>query len=115
MLTYHGVPVDVWRTHAAAAEYRPEGFAAEGFIHTSPDPQSLANALNRHYAADDRSYLALVIELTRVTSPWRVSRQPGLGVDFPHIHGPLNRDAIVAVLPVPRSETGAFLPPSDDA
>jgi uncharacterized protein (DUF952 family) len=111
MLTYHGVPEAVWNAQREAAAYRPERFADEGFIHTSPDPQSLADALNRHYADDRRPYLALVIDLDRVTAPWRISPRPGLGVDFPHIHGPLNRDAVIAIVSVPRSATGRFLPP----
>ncbi|SRR5579871_1146694 len=110
MLTYHGVPEAVWRAQSEAPQYLPERFADEGFIHTSPDPHSLADALNRHYADDPRPYLALVVDLERVTAPWRRSRQPELGVAFPHIHGPLNRDAVVAVLPVPRA-AGRFLPP----
>ncbi len=110
MLTYHGVPEAVWRAQSEAPAYLPEHFANEGFIHTSLDPQSLADALNRHYADDPRPYLALVIDLERVSAPWRISSQPAVGVDFPHIHGPLNRDAVTAVLPVPR-EAGRFLPP----
>ncbi|HZQ38573.1 MAG TPA: DUF952 domain-containing protein [Dehalococcoidia bacterium] len=111
MLTYHGVPAAIWNAHAGAVAYRPEGFEQEGFIHTSPDPRSLADALNRHYAADPRAYLALVIDLEQVASPWRPSRQPELDVEFPHILGPLNRDAVVAVVSVPRTESGRFLPP----
>ncbi len=95
----------------AAAPYRPEGFDDEGFIHTSPDPNSLAAALNRHCAADARPYLALVIDLDRVTAPWRVVRHPDLDMEFPHIHDPLNRDAVLAVLPVSRAVDGQFQPP----
>ncbi|HLZ71576.1 MAG TPA: DUF952 domain-containing protein [Dehalococcoidia bacterium] len=111
MLTYHGLPELVWLAARDEAEYRPDGFAVEGFIHTSPDPASLADALNRHAAADSRRYVALVIDLDRVKAPWRSVRHPGLDVAFPHIHGPLNRDAVLAVVPVPRGENGGFLPP----
>lgn len=115
MLTYHGVPEPVWAAQSDAGEYRPERFLEEGFIHTSPDPRSLADALNRHYAADTRSYQALLIDLERVTAPWNLSPAPELGLEFPHIHGSLNRDAVIAVLPVPRSATGRFLPPEPPA
>ncbi|HEY7296036.1 MAG TPA: DUF952 domain-containing protein [Dehalococcoidia bacterium] len=111
MLTYHGVPAAVWAMAAAEDEYWPERFAAEGFIHTSPDPVSLADALNRHYAGDERTYLALVIDLDRVAAPWRIARRPGLDPGFPHIYGALNRSAVLDVLPVPRSPDGRFQPP----
>jgi hypothetical protein len=37
---------------------------------------------------------------------------PLAGRLFPHIYGPLNRDAIVGAYPMPRGKDGTFAPPS---
>ena len=62
---------------------------------------------NRHRRGDQRPFLLLTIDLDRVSAPWRYD---AAGDDFPHIYGPLNRDAIVDVRPFPRSADGTFLP-----
>ena len=103
MLTYHLVPREDF--DAEASEYRPAGFAAEGFIHTTRDPALLAEVGNRYYRDDPRPYLVLTIELDRVRAPWRYD---AAGEDYPHVYGALNRDAIVAIHPAARGDDGAF-------
>ena len=103
MLTYHLVPRDEFDLDAA--EYRPVAFAGEGFVHTTRDPALLAAVGNRYYRGDPRPYLVLTIDLERVRAPWRYD---AAGEDFPHVYGPLNREAIVRVHPAPRSADGTF-------
>jgi len=62
---------------------------------------------NRHYASDPREFVILTVDLERMTSPWRVE-DPGR--IYPHIFGPIDRAAIVAVVDAPRSADGTFLP-----
>ncbi len=109
-LTYHLVPVAEWE-RGADAPYLPAAYPQDGFIHTSHTAAEVAAAGNRYYAADARPYYALAIDLRRVTSPWRYDGD----ARFPHIYGPLNRDAVHAALPAPRTPDGTFLTPLFDA
>ena len=111
-LTYHGAPAAVWEA-ASGADYTPEAFAADGFIHTSIGAATLCDALNRYYRDDDRPYVALLIDLGRVRAPWEIVRHADRDGEFPHIHGPLNRDAVLRVLPLGRAPDGGFLPPPE--
>jgi glutathione S-transferase len=104
MLTYHLVAVDDYDPDAA--DYLPAPFAEEGFIHTTKTPALLAEVANRYYRADRRPYLLLTIDLDRLNVPWRYD---AAGEDYPHLYGPLNRDAVIAIAPMPRAEDGTFL------
>lgn len=110
MLTFHGAPQSAWEA-TPDEDYLPEAFATDGFIHTSVGAATLAAALNRYLTADDRPYVALLIDLDRVRSPWDVARYNGDPGEYPHIRGPLNRDAVLRVIPLGRTPEGAFLPP----
>jgi uncharacterized protein (DUF952 family) len=104
--TYHLVPVEEW--HAAPdTPYLPAAFPHDGFIHTTHTAAEVAVAGNRFYKDDPRPYLALIIDLRRVTNPWRYDGD----ARFPHIYGPLNRDAVMAAPPAPRAADGTFLLP----
>ena len=105
MLTYHQVPADEF--DADAPEYLPVDYPQDGFIHTTRPRERVAEIANRHRRGDPRPFLLLTIELDRVSAPWRYD---AAGDDFPHIYGPLNRDAVVDVRPFPRSSEGEFLP-----
>lgn len=107
--TYHLVPAAVWQAADPARDYMPESFLDEGFIHTTHDPVELAATANRYYRDDPRPYVVLHIDTSRVRAPIRISDPGGR---FPHIHGLLNRDAIVAVTEARRAAGGAFLSPA---
>ena len=104
MLTYHLVAVADY--DPAAAEYLPAAFAGEGFIHTTRTSALLAEVANRYYRADPRPYLLLTVDLARLTVPWRYD---AAGEDYPHLYGPLNRDAVIAIAPMPRAADGTFV------
>jgi uncharacterized protein (DUF952 family) len=104
MLTYHLVAAEDY--DPAATSYVPAAFAAEGFIHTTRTPGLLAEVGNRYYRNDPRPYLLLTIDLDRLAVPWRYD---AAGEDYPHLYGPLNRDAVSTVAPMPRAEDGTFL------
>jgi uncharacterized protein (DUF952 family) len=106
--TFHLVPRVVWDATDPAADYAPEAFAAEGFIHTTHDPVELAAVADRYYRDDRRDYVVLHIETARVRAPITIEDAGGR---YPHIHGPLNRDAIVAVTEAARHADGSFRSP----
>jgi uncharacterized protein (DUF952 family) len=104
MITYHMVAAEDY--DPAAAEYLPAAFSDEGFIHTTRTPALLAEVANRYYRDDRRPYLLLTIDLDCLAVPWRYD---AAGEDYPHLYGPLNRDAVIAIAPMPRAEDGTFL------
>ena len=71
----------------------------EGFIHLSATPQQVAWVANRFYA-DVPDLVALVIDEARLDAPLRWDETPD--GRFPHLYGPLNREAIVDIVPVRR-------------
>jgi uncharacterized protein (DUF952 family) len=101
---YHLVLRRVWEKNADRP-YRADSLASEGFIHCSFDEQ-LAWVANRFYA-DAEDLLLLHIDVERLTSPLR--EEPcETGEIFPHIHGPLNRDAVVKVEALERGAGGRW-------
>jgi uncharacterized protein (DUF952 family) len=106
-LAWHLVPADEWAATSADMPYLPAAFPQDGFIHTTHPAEEVAAAGTRYYREDARPYLAVLIDLRLLSSPWRYDGDRR----FPHIYGPLNRDAVIAVHPAPRAPDGAFLPP----
>jgi uncharacterized protein (DUF952 family) len=113
---YHIIDRDAWRRAQAAGSYHPVSLDAEGFIHCSYPAQVLmpANALYHGQA----NLALLRIDPARLTAP--VQHDPvevtrgGVTAteEFPHIYGPLNADAVVAVIDFPPNADGRFhLPP----
>lgn len=107
-LAYHLVPTEEWEAVPPGASYLPAAFLHDGFIHTTHRAVEVAAAGNRYYTNDRRPYLALIVDLRRLTSPWRYDGDER----FPHIYGPLNRDAVLAVPAAPRESDGTFLLPT---
>ena len=113
---YHIVDGDEWRQAQAAGSYSPPSLAAEGFIHCSYPAQVLmpANLLFR----GQHNLVLLRIDPARVRAeirqePVEVLRAGIPAVEaFPHIYGPLNADAVVAVIPFPAGPDGGFTLPA---
>jgi uncharacterized protein (DUF952 family) len=61
------------------------------------------------FCADAGEPLAvLVIDSERLSSPSQYDDVPGSDEPFPHIYGPLNPDAVVAVVPLEAGPDGTF-------
>jgi uncharacterized protein (DUF952 family) len=104
-VTYHLVAADYWRGQHDGAEYVPEAFAADGFIHCTDGAQNLIDTANRYYRDDPREFVALVIDQAKVLAEIRYEDVARI---YPHIYGPLNRDAVVGVVQIVRAADGAF-------
>lgn len=93
MLIYHIVLPEVWKafdTHL----YRASSLATEGFIHCSFADQ--LDAVIARYYPNEPLIFVLEIETDRLMS--RVVKEPSTNCEiYPHIYGPINRDAIVGV------------------
>jgi uncharacterized protein (DUF952 family) len=107
-ITYHLVAAEYYRDADRSQPYTPEAFADDGFIHCTDGGDNVAEVGNLHYKHDRRMYLALVIDKAKVAH--KIVCEDASGI-YPHIYGPLNRDAIIEVVPLMRAQDGAFLPP----
>ena len=103
--TYHLVPVEVWAAADATQPYAAASLATEGFIHCTDGVSRLGVTFDRYYAADTRAFLALTIDLEALAVPWRYDVP---GSPYPHIYGPIDRSAIIAVERVRRTPDGRF-------
>jgi uncharacterized protein (DUF952 family) len=104
---YHLVLPEIW-ARVGDAPYQAESLASEGFIHCSFRHQ-VAWAANRFYAAA-AALVAVEVDAARLTSPVR-SEEADTGDFFPHIYGPLDRSAVVAVHPLQRGPDGRWVFP----
>lgn len=101
---YHLVLKPVWEKNPGQA-YSADSLASEGFIHCSFAEQ-VAAAANRFYA-DQQDLLVLHIDPARLASPVR-EEAAATGEMFPHIYGPINRDAVVTVQTLQRGTDGLW-------
>jgi uncharacterized protein (DUF952 family) len=101
---YHLVVRQKWEQDTSQA-YRADSLASEGFIHCSFADQ-VARSANRFYA-DATDLLVLTIDPARLTSRLREEAAGG-GELFPHVYGPINRDAVAEAVPLRRGVDGRW-------
>ena len=109
----HLTPAAYYHSLPAEAAYLPQDFERDGFIHCTAEPEVLLEVANAFYRQVPGEMLVLVIDPARVQAQVRFEaavhpRGPDDRL-FPHIYGPLNRDAIVSVHPTQRADDGAYL------
>jgi uncharacterized protein (DUF952 family) len=61
---------------------------------------------NRFYAGDPGAFVVLDLDLGLVGAPWRYDDP---GSPYPHVYGPLRRDALRGARPVLRDAAGRFI------
>jgi uncharacterized protein (DUF952 family) len=109
-LTLHLLPVLRWEAWCAdpdpAARYAPQGFEAEGFVHCTDGDEAMLAVANRFYAGDPGAFVVLDLDLALVDAPWRYDDPAS---PYPHVYGPLRRDAVRGVRPVGRDAEGRFV------
>lgn len=100
-MIFHVTSTRRWQRSIADGEHtestRGVELADEGFIHCSTAEQ-LASVLQRFYA-DATDLQILHIDEERLTAPLITEQLPGAPEAFPHVYGPINLDAVVAVRP----------------
>jgi uncharacterized protein (DUF952 family) len=106
-LTYHLTPLAWWEREPADAPLTAPSLGDEGFVHCTDGAAAMVATANRHYRDDPRPFVILTLDLEHVGSPWRIDDPERI---YPHVHGPIDRAAIVAVTPAPRDADGRFLP-----
>ncbi|MCY7352014.1 MAG: DUF952 domain-containing protein [Cytophagaceae bacterium] len=93
-MIYHLVHPTHWNQFSEQALYFSETFDQEGFIHFSTESQ-VAGVLQRYYRGMPR-LLNVHVDEAKLTSELRFEAATG-GDLFPHVYGPLNREAVVTV------------------
>lgn len=108
--TFHMVPKEYYENQPETENYQPEPMkqGRESFIHCTTGPENVVATAHRFYLNDPRPFYLLVVDMARVIAPVRYDAP---GEVFPHIYGPLNRDAIVEIRDFKRDSKGNFLLP----
>lgn len=116
-LIYHLAPAVRWHTWPEGQPYLPAEFAADGFVHCTAGDDVMLNVANAFYRSAPGAFVLLAIDPARLSAPLRweppadpaPNAGPPLAPLFPHIYGPIDRAAIVAVRLARRAEDGTFV------
>ena len=100
-----------WEDANLIGTYSDSSLEDEGFIHCSTQAQILRTA-NSYYHGRS-GLLLLCISSSRVKAPIVFEDSYQKGESYPHIYGPLNLDAVVAVFDFPADRNGLFILPDD--
>lgn len=108
---YHITTRAGWEAGAGSGKYKADSLAREGFIHCSLRRQLLSVADTFYRGRED--LVLLVIDEARVEPVVRYEDLYDSGDEFPHIYGPLNREAVVRVVDFPCRADGRFEWPAE--
>jgi uncharacterized protein (DUF952 family) len=102
---FHITTRDAWAAAVAGGDHRPASLDDEGFVHLSYRDQVVTTA-DRFYRGETDLVL-LSIDPAVLVATLVVEDSYGHG-KFPHLYGPLNLDAVTAVVDFPPDATGGF-------
>lgn len=103
VMIFHIVPLADW-TAAPELPYAPSSLDSEGFVHCSADRPTVLEIADAHYREVPGPLLAVELDERALTS--EVRREGESGGRYPHVHGPLDRAAVVRVWEVVRTPGG---------
>jgi len=107
---YHITPLVRWEEQATSAGFAPPSLGDEGFIHCTAEPERLLLVANSFYRDQPGTFIIVCVAPERLASVLRWEWADGHL--FPHIYGPLNKDAVKWIMAFPRLADGTFrLPP----
>ncbi len=105
-ITLHLTPRNDWEHQKELATYVPDAYKADGFIHCTDGDENMLKVANLFYQGDLREFVVLTLAVDSIASEVKYEDPDRI---YPHIYGPLNTDAVVAVRGVIRSPEGQFL------
>ena len=94
-IIYHITTKNEWEAANKTGAYTAPSLKDEGFIHCSREEQ-VAGVLERYFAGKT-NLLKLVIDTAKLQSRLVEEMAPSVGETFPHIYGPVNTTAVIAV------------------
>jgi len=92
-----------WEQWEGREHYLPRDYEQEGFIHATKGDELLGKVADRVYAAYEGELFVLVVDEDKATAPVKYEQAKD-GLLYPHVYGPLNRDAIVDVKRMQRTD-----------
>ena len=95
---YHITTQTQWEEAKQKGFYEADTLASEGFMHCSTEDQ-VSGVLERYYQGRT-GLVKLTIQKDKVERPLIFELAGSINELFPHIHGQLNLDAVVAVTPI---------------
>ncbi|MFD0271342.1 DUF952 domain-containing protein [Streptomyces sp. NPDC127106] len=98
-MIFHIVPLADWTT-APDLPYAPPSLDSEGFVHCSADRPTALGIADAHYRDVPGPLLAVELDERALTA--EVSREGESGARYPHVHGPLDRAAVIRLWEVVR-------------
>ncbi len=110
MIIYHITSKPEWQAAQITGQYLPQGYAQDGFIHTSFKEQVLKTA-SRFYVGQSDLVL-LKIESEATAAEVKVENLDGGAELFPHIYGPLPVTAVLAAATFEADASGQFAFPA---
>ncbi len=96
-LIYHVVSEADWSKQAGQSTYEAASLRTEGFIHFSKREQ-VAGVLSRYYTGVP-GLLLLHVDAAKLTPDLNYEAATNNEL-FPHLYGPLNKDAVVQIEPL---------------
>lgn len=94
-IIYHVTTKEEWNAALEKGSYEAASLVSEGFIHCS-QAQQVDGVLQRYFKGK-KDLVKLYIDTTRLTSKLKYELAPSLNEEFPHVYGPVNTDAVVAI------------------
>lgn len=101
----HITTLPAWEAAQGSGKFAGDTLQTEGFIHCST-PAQVSNVAHARYAGR-QDLILLVIAPDQVRAEVRFELASD-GEHYPHIYGPLNVDAVTAVVPFPAQTDGTF-------
>ena len=97
-----------WEEALDAGAFEPASLTEDGFIHFS-SPHQLIAVANAGFSGTNDLVL-LCADSSRLVAPLDYEGVAPGGERFPHLYGPLNLEAVVAVVPFARGRHGFAIP-----
>lgn len=114
-MIYHITQRSAWKLAQSAGVYRGDTLDTQGFIHCSM-PRQVVGVANSYYSGQ-HGLVLLCIDVDRLQAELHYDAPAGPAIEgenlFPHIYGPLNTDAVTAVLDFEPGPDGTFSLPEE--
>ena len=115
-IVLHLMPRDAWQRLRPGEPITNPSLETEGFIHCTDDPGVLLQVANAFYRASPGEFVVLHVAVADLTSAciWEApadinGSSESFAASFPHIYGPIDREAVVGVEAVLRDANGVFV------
>jgi uncharacterized protein len=113
----HLIPESEWVEVQINGWIAPLSLEAEGFVHCTDGDDMMLGVANRFYTSFTETVLALTLDELRLSAV--VTREPPAHPDgrtaqpgeplFPHVYGPVEVSAVVAVRQLVRDHQGTYI------